>query len=67
MGAPVVHFEPYGKDAEALQDFYRKAFDWHVDTSNPMAAASSTPMRAPGSTAASRRASTWTTERSSTA
>lgn len=35
MGAPVVHFELHGKDAAALQDFYKKAFDWHVDTNNP--------------------------------
>ena len=35
MGAPVVHFELYGKDAAGLQDFYKKAFDWHVDTNNP--------------------------------
>lgn len=36
MGAPVVHFELYGKDAAALQDFYKQAFNWHVDTNNPM-------------------------------
>jgi len=30
-----VHFELYGKDAAGLQEFYKKAFDWHVDTSNP--------------------------------
>ena len=36
MGAPVVHFDLYGKDAAALQEFYEKAFDWHVDTNNPM-------------------------------
>ena len=35
MGAPVVHFELYGKDAAALQGFYKKAFDWHVDSDNP--------------------------------
>ena len=30
MGNPVVHFEVIGKDAKALQSFYRQAFDWEV-------------------------------------
>lgn len=28
MGNPVVHFEIMGKDAPALRDFYKQAFDW---------------------------------------
>jgi predicted enzyme related to lactoylglutathione lyase len=28
MGNPVVHFEVVGKDAQALQSFYKDAFDW---------------------------------------
>jgi hypothetical protein len=30
MGNPFVHFEVIGKDAKALQSFYRQAFDWEV-------------------------------------
>jgi len=30
MGNPVVHFEILGKDAQALQTFYRQAFDWEI-------------------------------------
>ena len=30
MGSPVVHFEVIGKDAAALQRFYKNAFDWEI-------------------------------------
>jgi predicted enzyme related to lactoylglutathione lyase len=30
MGNPVVHFEVLGKDARALQQFYKEAFDWEI-------------------------------------
>ena len=30
MGYPVVHFEVVGREAQALQDFYRDAFDWQM-------------------------------------
>src|SRR3712207_9340391 len=30
MGNPVVHFEVVGRDAEALQSFYKEAFDWQM-------------------------------------
>ncbi len=30
MGNPVVHFEVVGKDAPALQNFYKQAFDWEI-------------------------------------
>ena len=30
MGNPVVHFEVVGRDAEALQSFYKDAFDWQI-------------------------------------
>ena len=36
MPNPVVHFEITGKDGKALQEFYGKLFDWHVDADNPM-------------------------------
>ena len=36
MGNPVVHFEVYGRNAEALQDFYSKAFAWEIHADNPM-------------------------------
>ena len=36
MPNPVVHFEICGKDGKKLQDFYSRAFGWHVDTNNPM-------------------------------
>lgn len=35
MSNPVVHFEVLGQDAEALQGFYRDAFDWKVDPVMP--------------------------------
>ena len=35
MDNPVVHFEVVGKDAEALQSFYRDAFDWQMRPSGP--------------------------------
>ncbi|MDQ3892860.1 MAG: VOC family protein, partial [Actinomycetota bacterium] len=35
MGNPVVHFEVVGRDAEALQGFYRDAFDWQMQPSGP--------------------------------
>ncbi|HXM19165.1 MAG TPA: VOC family protein [Candidatus Tumulicola sp.] len=31
MGNPVVHFEVMGKDAKALQSFYKQAFDWQFE------------------------------------
>lgn len=31
MGDPVVHFEVVGKDLQALQSFYKDAFDWQVE------------------------------------
>ncbi len=30
MGNPVVHFEVVGRDGEALQSFYKEAFDWQM-------------------------------------
>jgi predicted enzyme related to lactoylglutathione lyase len=36
MGAPVVHFEIYGKDASKLQSFYADLFGWEVHADNPM-------------------------------
>jgi predicted enzyme related to lactoylglutathione lyase len=36
MGDPVVFFEVMGTDAGALQSFYSDAFDWKIDTNNPM-------------------------------
>ena len=35
MGNPVVHFEVVGRDAEALQAFYRDAFGWQMQPSGP--------------------------------
>lgn len=35
MSNPVVHFEVLGKDAERLQNFYRDAFDWKVESVMP--------------------------------
>ena len=35
MGNPVVHFEVVGRDAEALQGFYRDAFEWQMLPSGP--------------------------------
>ncbi|MBA2537190.1 MAG: glyoxalase [Actinobacteria bacterium] len=36
MGNPVIHFEVIGKDGAKLQKFYADAFDWKIDTNNPM-------------------------------
>ena len=36
MPNPVVHFEVIGKDGAKLQAFYKDAFDWTIDASNPM-------------------------------
>jgi len=36
MGKAVTHFEVTGTDAKKLGEFYAKAFEWHVDTNNPM-------------------------------
>ena len=36
MGAPVVHFEVFGKDAKKLQKFYSSMFGWTIDANNPM-------------------------------
>ena len=35
MGNPVVHFEVIGKNAQTLQNFYKKAFDWQIDPPAP--------------------------------
>jgi len=35
MGNPVVHFEVVGRDAQALQNFYKNAFDWQMETAIP--------------------------------
>jgi predicted enzyme related to lactoylglutathione lyase len=35
MPNPVVHFEVLGKDAEALQGFYGKVFDWELNPVMP--------------------------------
>jgi predicted enzyme related to lactoylglutathione lyase len=35
MPHPVVHFEVLGRDAEALQSFYRDAFDWELRSVMP--------------------------------
>jgi predicted enzyme related to lactoylglutathione lyase len=31
MGNPVVHFEVIGRDTQALQSFYKDAFDWQIE------------------------------------
>jgi uncharacterized protein len=36
MGAPVVHFEIYGKDAAGLRSFYSDLFGWEIHADNPM-------------------------------
>ena len=35
MGNPVVHFEVIGSDAQALQSFYKDAFDWQIEEAIP--------------------------------
>lgn len=35
MGNPVLHFEVVGRDAQALQDFYREAFGWRMEPVMP--------------------------------
>ena len=35
MSNPIVHVEVVGEDSEALQDFYRDAFDWQMLPSGP--------------------------------
>ena len=35
MSNPIVHVEVLGEDAEALQSFYRDAFDWQMLPSGP--------------------------------
>lgn len=42
MPNPVVHFEVLGKDAEALQAFYGKVFDWELNPVMPTYAMVST-------------------------
>ena len=37
MGNPVVHFEVLGEDAQALQSFYKDAFDWQMELAVPSA------------------------------
>ena len=36
MGAPVVHFEIMGKDAEKLREYYSTLFGWQFSTDNEM-------------------------------
>ncbi|RMI00302.1 MAG: VOC family protein [Calditrichaeota bacterium] len=36
MGAPVVHFEIIGKDADTLFNFYSQLFGWKINADNPM-------------------------------
>jgi predicted enzyme related to lactoylglutathione lyase len=36
MGAPVIHFEIVGQDAEKLHGFYSEMFGWEIDANNPM-------------------------------
>jgi predicted enzyme related to lactoylglutathione lyase len=35
MGNPVVHFEVVGRDAQALESFYKDAFDWQMQEAMP--------------------------------
>ena len=35
MGNPVVHFEVIGSDAQALQSFYKDAFNWQIEEAIP--------------------------------
>jgi predicted enzyme related to lactoylglutathione lyase len=35
MGNPVVHFEVTGKDPNALQNFYKRAFGWEIQSMMP--------------------------------
>ena len=35
MPNPVVHFEVVGKDAKALQNFYKNAFGWAIESMMP--------------------------------
>ncbi|MBV9453546.1 MAG: VOC family protein [Rubrobacter sp.] len=35
MGNPVVHFEVAGRDAKALESFYKDAFDWRTEEAMP--------------------------------
>ena len=37
MGNRVVHFEVIGRDAQALQSFYKDAFDWQMELALPSA------------------------------
>ena len=36
MPNPVVHWEIQSNQAEKVQEFFAKLFDWHVDANNPM-------------------------------
>jgi predicted enzyme related to lactoylglutathione lyase len=36
MGKPVVHFEIYGRNPTALNDFYGKAFGWDIHVQQEM-------------------------------
>jgi predicted enzyme related to lactoylglutathione lyase len=36
MAHPVMWFEVMGKNADALQAFYRQAFGWTINVNNPM-------------------------------
>jgi predicted enzyme related to lactoylglutathione lyase len=35
MGNPVVHFEVVGRDAQALQNFYKDVFEWQIQPAVP--------------------------------
>ncbi len=35
MGNPVMHFEVVGKNAEALESFYKDVFDWQIKPAVP--------------------------------
>ena len=36
MAHPVIHWEIAAKDADRLQKFYAKLFEWKIDSNNPM-------------------------------
>jgi hypothetical protein len=48
MSHPVMNFEITGKDPEALQRFYRDAFDWQVEPKLPWTMAFPVPDRSTG-------------------
>jgi predicted enzyme related to lactoylglutathione lyase len=36
MPNPVAHFEVIGRDANALQSFYKNLFGWSINADNPI-------------------------------